>query len=117
MDDWVRSGAREGAIDGIPLDFNLPYPQEQLWVMYSLENVQYLGVRGEATGDTGTSSAMVPAGFIAIIHTHPRWAKYIPGPDDYGKKVPVYGISKDGAWVIRPGSRSPTGIYGVRPRK
>src|SRR5690606_832464 len=103
-----------GNIDGIDFDFSLRYPREQLWVLYPEEFV-YLGIRGEATGSTGTSRAMVAPGYIAIIHTHPDWAEHGPGPGDFGANVPVYGVSRIGAWVVRPGAKAATRLYGRRP--
>ena len=101
---------------GVKINFSIPYPQEQLWVLYGANDFFYLGINGKAKGDTGENRGKPPRpGYQAIVHTHPSWAEYGPGPKDFGYPVPMYGIAPDGVWVIRPGARSATGIYGSQP--
>ncbi len=116
IDDIVVTAARHHQVGGVNIDFRIPYPQEQLWVMYGADDFSYLGINGKATGSTGTNRGTPPRpGYQAIIHTHPSWAEYGPGPGDFGHPVPLYGIAPDGVWVVRPGATSATGLYGLRP--
>jgi hypothetical protein len=76
----------------------------------------YLGINGAAKGNTGENRGTPPRpGYVAIIHTHPSWAEFGPGPKDFGYRVPLYGIAPSGVWVIRPDATSPTRLYGLRP--
>jgi RHS repeat-associated protein len=116
IDDIVVTAARSRSINGVRIDFNLRYPQEQIWVLYPPSNFVYLGINGIAKGNVGENRATPPRpGYVAIIHTHPSWADHRPGPGDFGHRVPVYGITPNGAWVIRPGATSAMRLYGARP--
>lgn len=100
----------------VPGTYRLSYPQEQLWALYGPADIAYLGINGRSKGSVGENRGTPPRpGYQAIIHTHPSWAEYGPGPKDFGKGVPLYGIAPDGVWVIRPGATSATGLYGLRP--
>lgn len=113
IDEIVVTAARTGSLVGVPFDFTIPFPQEQLWVGYGPNDIRYVGINGQKQGNVGRNSAMVPKGYQFIIHTHPSWADPTPGPGDYGQSVPIYGITPDNAWVVLPGATAPTVIYTV----
>lgn len=116
IDNIVVTARRSRSIGGVRIDFGLPYPQEQLWVLYAPDSFVYLGINGTARRGVGENRGTAPRpGYVAIIHTHPSWAEYRPGPRDFGYPVPLYGIAPAGVWVIRPGATSPTRLYGLRP--
>jgi hypothetical protein len=111
-DEIVILGAKDHSLAGIPINFNIPFPKEQLWIAYSAFDFEYLGIHGTAVGNIGQNSGHARPGYTAIIHTHPTWADPKPGSGDFGQKVPVYGITPNGVWVIKPGAKSATVIYG-----
>jgi RHS repeat-associated protein len=116
LDEIVVQGARSGSFGGVGIDFRIPFPREQLWAIYSSGRIDYLGsTNGNARGNVGENRASAPRGFVAIVHTHPSWAEYKPGPADFGLAVPLYGIAPAGVWRITPGATSLTVLYGRRP--
>jgi RHS repeat-associated protein len=101
-----------GMLEGKKLKYRLGYPKEQLWVLSPSGEVVYLGeIRRGKEYDS-------PGEYVAIFHTHPNWGYPDPGGDpktgegDWGKDVPIYGISKDCVWVIRPGDTNYTVLGG-----
>lgn len=116
IDSFVVGGHKAGKFGGVGIDFNLPYPQEQLWAVYEDGETEYLGVHGTARGDVGESRATPSRpDYRAIVHTHPDWASLEPGPKDRGFSVPLYGIGRDGVWVVRPRERRARRLQGADP--
>jgi len=114
LNEIVVQGYRARSFGGVKIDFSIPYPEEQLWAVYGNSRIIYLGSNnGTAKGNTGENRVRIPGGFIAIVHTHPSWAEYEPGPEDYGQSFPLYGMAPDGVWLILPGSKSPIVLYGA----
>jgi RHS repeat-associated protein len=117
LDAVVVTARRQGKLAGIRFDWNLADGLEQHWAAYSLTEIHYIGILGRMEGESGVSNYLPPRpGYIAIIHTHPKWALLKPGELDWGKSVPIYGIGYTGVWVIRPGETSATRLWGARPR-
>ncbi|MEM9013746.1 MAG: RHS repeat-associated core domain-containing protein [Pseudomonadota bacterium] len=114
IDEEVIRAAKSGSIGGVDIDYGLPYPEEQLWVLYSDGNYLYLGIVGSDQGNYSEGRATAPPGYVAIIHTHPDWAVRGPGPGDRATSVPLYGLYRRGGWVLRPGSSQPEHLYGRR---
>jgi hypothetical protein len=113
ISEIIVQAARSGSLGGTRIDFNIPYPQEQLWAIYPGNQISYLGSgNGHAKGNVGENRVRVLPGFTAIAHTHPKWAYSAPGPEDWGKPYPLYGITPSGVWVIAPGATSATCLYG-----
>jgi RHS repeat-associated protein len=109
----VVQASRTGYLGGVPINFNLPFPQEQLWVVYPGNQIYYLGSNyGKKQGNVGANKVRLPPGFTDIIHTHPSWADSQPGPGDWGDPFPLYGISPNGVWLIYPGATSPSWLCG-----
>ena len=116
LDEIVVQGARQHSFGGVPIKFGIPYPQEQIWAIYDYD-IDYLGSnngRAANKGTVGQNSAKIQPGFTAIVHTHPSWAEYGPGPADFGLNVPLYGIAPAGVWVLMPGASFPIVLYGTR---
>jgi hypothetical protein len=113
LNQIVVQASRTGYLGGVPINFNLPFPQEQLWVVYPGNQIYYLGSNyGTKQGNVGANKVRLPPGFTDIIHTHPSWADSQPGPGDWGDPFPLYGISPNGVWLIYPGATSPSWLCG-----
>ena len=113
LNQIVVQAARTGYLAGVPINFNIPFPQEQLWVVYPGNQIYYLGSNyGTKQGNVGANKVRLPPGFTDIIHTHPSWADSQPGPGDWGDPFPLYGINPNGVWVIPPGATSPSWLCG-----
>ena len=113
LDEIVVQGTRVGSLGGVHIDFRIPYPQEQIWTIYGYD-MNYLGSNnGTANGNIGKNKVTIPSGFTAIVHTHPSWAEYGPGPADFGLTVPLFGIAPSGVWLIMPGATAPIVLYGA----
>lgn len=93
---------------GVPIDYNLREPLEQgftydrAWDAFQNAPLKEARVKGDVGRNT---FANLGGRLDAFIHTHPRWAKPEPGPEDFGHKVPMFGIHEDRIWVIYPGER------------
>jgi hypothetical protein len=113
LDEIVVQAARTGYLASVPINFKLPFPQEQLWVVYPGSQIYYLeSGYGAKKGNVGANKVRLPVGYTDIIHTHPSWADSQPGPADWGDPFPLYGITPNGAWVIPPGATSPSWLCG-----
>jgi RHS repeat-associated protein len=118
IEQVVVTAARNGSLGGVTIDFSIPYPQEQLWAIYSADSIVYLGSNnGHAKGNIGENRVSVVPGFVAFAHTHPSWAQYAPGPSDFGQSFPLFGIAPQGVWIIMPGAFSATVLYGAPLRR
>ena len=98
------------------MNFNLPYPNEQLWAAYSsfaiLPPIEVTAsVIDHKT--VGQNTGKFISGFLAGIHTHPNGANPVPGPADYHQKIPIYGISSTSVWVLSPIGIKEPGMIGV----
>ncbi len=120
LDEIVVSAQRAKKIGDQPIDFNLPFPQEQYGAV-DLEEVTVTAVKGKrerrykcTDGSEGASNVLNAADFSgadAAVHTHPNWANPpSPGMDDGAIPgalgIPNYGITPVGAFAIE---RTPSG--------
>jgi RHS repeat-associated protein len=113
LDEVVVTARKEGKIGGEPINFDLPYPQEQYG---AIDEIVVTAVKGKkerkytcTDGSSGASNVLNVSDFAnadAAVHTHPNWAAPIPGMDDGAIPgrlgIGNYGISPRGAWVIEP---------------
>src|ERR1700678_3494989 len=69
LNQIVVQASRTGYLGGVPINFNLPFPQEQLWVVYPGNQIYYLGSNyGTKQGNVGANKVRLPPGFTDIIH-------------------------------------------------
>lgn len=97
LDQILVAGAKTGELGGEKIRRHLPADREQLWTARGL----FTDYEGKITS---AKKAKVAGGYDAVIHSHPDWSEEWPGPGDYGKDKPVYGIAGSRVWVIPPGS-------------
>lgn len=106
IDQIVIAAWRAGRVDGTRINYDLREPWEQLWALYPSGDFHYAGrIRSGR-------SVNVPRGRIAVLHSHPKWAKFKPGREDRGFGVPLYGLARSGVWVIYPGGGGATVLAG-----
>ena len=114
LDSVIVDGFRSGRLGDYRLRFDLPY--EQTFVHYPNGTIVQLWMKREICSyggglefDRYSPRSSPASGFIAVSHTHQRGISYpFPGPADGVNPatlgVPTYGISTEGAWVVRPGT-------------
>ena len=117
IDEIVVQARRNGSLAGVKLNFNLPWPIEQLWIVTNDGDITNIPTKSETYVDScGNSLGQnVPDGSVfmpdksdifALIHTHPYWGYAWPGSGDYtsAQSYSVYNINPSGAWVLRRGA-------------
>jgi RHS repeat-associated protein len=113
LDQIVVTARKIRSLAGIRIDFALPYPLEQLWVVTSDGKIIYVPTTAvmskDSCGNTlgkNTPSGAAPSDVSAIIHTHPDWGSAWPGAGDYtsAQNFDVYNINRGGTWVLRRGA-------------
>jgi hypothetical protein len=101
----------------------ISWPKEQLWYI-NRDNIavniptKSVITKDKCGNEQGANSPKHPerlpplSDMLAIIHTHPGWAKNFPTPGDYiqAKANDLYGIHESGAWVIRKGTAVGTNV-------
>lgn len=113
LDEVVRLARKSKKLEGVPIDFKLAYPLEQLWVARRTGEIVHVPTKaamykdscGNTLGKNEPASA-VPGDVSAVIHTHPEWGYAWPAAGDYtsAQKYDVYNINRAGTWVLRKGT-------------
>ncbi|MDP2181005.1 MAG: RHS repeat-associated core domain-containing protein [Actinomycetota bacterium] len=131
LDEVVVTASRANRLADVRLNFNLPAPREQLWVVTASGQIIFVPTRAEFIRDScgnelGTNvprpGFAMPSTILALIHTHPRWAAAWPAAGDYdsAQSWSVYGLHDGGAWVLRRGAArgsAPITLLGSAPSR
>jgi hypothetical protein len=131
LDEVVVTARRTGTLQGIKIDFRIPYPLEQLWIVTNDGGIIYVPTKAEKYKDScgntlgknsPDGSVEIPnrADIFAVIHTHPSWGYAWPAAGDYtsAQNFSVYNINSSGTWVLRKGAArgsAPTALSGATP--
>jgi RHS repeat-associated protein len=131
LDQLVVTAQRTRVLNGVPINFRLPNPLEQLWVVTSNGTIIYVPTKADKYKDScgNELGRNVPDGSVplpsnddisALIHTHPDWGYGWPAAGDYSsaRSWAVYNINRSGSWVLRAGSvrgSPPTVLSGSTP--
>jgi RHS repeat-associated protein len=113
VSELVVMARRKKSLAGVSLNFNLPFPIEQYFIINSdfvarMATVMKVEVIHCGPDKDVAKQVFDPSSITstdaAIVHTHPSWGKPFPGPGDavipLSLGIPNYGISPFGAWVV-----------------
>lgn len=108
----VVTGYRHHRLGGVFLNFNLLYPQEQLFVIYPDGTVIFVPTAAKNVNGEAQNKGHAPLGYVATAHTHTIDISG-PGSEDFGQSLPVYFMTpNDGVFLISPGSHRAVYIGG-----
>ena len=123
LDRFIVAAWQAGALAGTRLRYN--QRKEQMFVRYPDGSIVEIELVKKTIGPAGdsyeeyTPARPIPGGFDAIAHTHQDRRRNTaslssrdgnepyPGPRDgitpWRLRIPNYGLSSIGVWVVRPG--------------